>query len=335
MDHRKHTTKYIVISVVFVLIIFALFFFKTNEIRRDLPVDTGIFADYGSLVGGILSAFFGLLGILLVIQTINDQEKQNELQNIESRFFELLKIQRENVLEFQQKGRTGRSVVIDIYDEYNILYNEVVESFPFDSSKPNSPEWEKKCSEVAYLILFFGVNNKSTKQLLKKIENIVGTEFYIKIYNDLLKQLINNHKTVKENNKSLKKGNKKYLDHDGQQSRLGHYYRHLYQTIKYIDEQPKKLLSYSEKYFYIKTLRAQLTTHEQAILFYNSLTYLGKEWEMNVSNDNRKLITKYNLIKNLPEGFTIVNPKDYYPDVFFESDTKKTDNRKKLEKKYE
>lgn len=52
------------------------------------------------------------------------------------------------------------------------------------------------------------------------------------------------------------------------------------------------------KYEYVKTLRTQLTQHELAIFFLNSLS-LGLEWE------NNKYITTYKLIKNLPK--TLLN----------------------------
>lgn len=338
MNFRKHTETFIGFSIAFAIITLILFIIKTTELKSELAIDTGIFADYGSIVGGILSAFFGLLSVLLVIQTLNEQERQNELQNIESRFFELLKIHRDNVSEFQQKGKTARSVVIDIYDEFNELYDFVEVWYTFEKSElHNQKEWKKKCAQIAYLILFFGVDNNSTNQLLKEIQKIVSNQkFYeIEFYPMALSLLIKKHITTKQENKLKEKGKRLYLDHDGQQSRLGHYYRHLYQTIKFINDQPKRLLSYSEKYNYIKTLRAQLSTHEQAILFYNSLTYLGQAWELGIKDENQKLITKYNLIKNLPEGFTgKIDPKVFFEDVFFEYDTEKTKTRKELEKIY-
>lgn len=116
----------------------------------------------------------------------------------------------------------------------------------------------------------------------------------------------------------------------GHQFRLGHYFRHLYQTVRYMNE--KIELSYKEKYEYIKLLRAQLSNYEQALLFFNSLSQLGKKWEMDaVINDNCEgytradfeLITKYNLIKNIPFGAQLgIEPYYYYPQVEYETSTK-------------
>ncbi|GGG99085.1 hypothetical protein GCM10007422_11690 [Pedobacter zeae] len=63
----------------------------------------------------------------------------------------------------------------------------------------------------------------------------------------------------------------------GHQFRLGHYYRHLYQTVKFVDRQKK--LKQAVKYDYVKILRAQISIYEQALLVVNSLSSLGHVWE--------------------------------------------------------
>lgn len=119
---------------------------------------------------------------------------------------------------------------------------------------------------------------------------------------------------------------KKY--YGGHQHRLGHYFRHLFQTYKYLNYNND--LTEKEKYFYAKTLRAQLSTYEQALLFINSISSLGMKWELNPelellkkgeNTENCKLITKYNLIKNLPGNhFFGIRYKNYYPKLKFETE---------------
>jgi len=121
---------------------------------------------------------------------------------------------------------------------------------------------------------------------------------------------------------------KKY--YGGHQFRLGHYFRHLYQTVKFVDRH--KGLSEKQKYSYVKILRAQLSTYEQALLFLNSVSCLGLIWEFNPDfieskipfvnfnrKNKRKLITKYALIKNLP-GETIfgIKVRLFYTDIKYE-----------------
>ena len=101
------------------------------------------------------------------------------------------------------------------------------------------------------------------------------------------------------------------LYYNGHQHRLSHYFRHLFQSYKYLNSQ--KNLPEKEKYFYAKMLRAQLSTYEQALLFVNSLSSSGMNWEL---DSTEKLITKFNLIKNLPDYLLPkINYKRYYPAV--------------------
>ncbi|MBE3144904.1 MAG: putative phage abortive infection protein [Planctomycetes bacterium] len=105
----------------------------------------------------------------------------------------------------------------------------------------------------------------------------------------------------------------------GKQHMLSNYFRQFYQAVTYIDS--TKDLSPDEKYAFIKNYRAQLTNHEQALLFYDSLSELGRAWELLPPNENLKqeLITTYNLIKNLPPGFAHgIDIAKYYPKVEYE-----------------
>jgi hypothetical protein len=47
----------------------------------------------------------------------------------------------------------------------------------------------------------------------------------------------------------------------------------------------------------VKTVRAQLSTHEQALLLVNSLTPLGQNWW------HKNLIAKYRMVQNIPREF--------------------------------
>lgn len=123
-----------------------------------------------------------------------------------------------------------------------------------------------------------------------------------------------------------------YKRFGGHQYKLGHYFRHLFQTVKFIDKQA--LLSYDDKYEYIKTLRAQLSNYEQYILFFNSISFVGREWELNYKSTTsydpkRWIISKYNFIKNIPDtnanGIAI---NKFYNLIDFEFNDKSEDREK-------
>lgn len=134
-----------------------------------------------------------------------------------------------------------------------------------------------------------------------------------------------------------------YKYYGGHQFRLGHYFRHLFNSINFIDNSSK--LDYKTKLNYIISLRSQLSTSEQIVFFLNSLSSYGRLWELEDESErkyirvNRQLITKYNLIRNIS---TIrladkIDVSDYYPGVLFESRYMTDDiiSRKKLERRYQ
>lgn len=111
----------------------------------------------------------------------------------------------------------------------------------------------------------------------------------------------------------------------GHQHRLGHYYRHLFQTFKYLSLQ--KIFNTNEKYFFAKTLRAQLSNYEQTLLFVNSISEFGFSWELFPETDDKgkelKLITTYQLIKNMSGKRVLdVDCQTFYKKVNFEFEKK-------------
>ena len=62
-----------------------------------------------------------------------------------------------------------------------------------------------------------------------------------------------------------------------------------------------------------------MSDEEQALLYYNSISPMGAEWNAKKNNaplsiDSMGLIAKYRLVKNLPPRFPFfgINPMEYY-----------------------
>jgi len=156
--------------------------------------------------------------------------------------------------------------------------------------------------DISYLIVFFGVNKEGIavlKTILKQI--------YV---DDVIDYILNVFETKPVKYSSLSELNPlfhKYMKDKsftkyfgGHQHRLGHYYRHFYQSVKFVDSENDLNFDYKIKYRYLKRYRAQLSTYEQSVFFYNSISQLGRVWELEHTNINFHLITKYNMIKNIP-----------------------------------
>ena len=75
----------------------------------------------------------------------------------------------------------------------------------------------------------------------------------------------------------------------------------------------------TNKYKYVKILRAQFSVDELFVFFINSISMFGEAWEFNTKGEHSKLITEYQLIKNLPVEFTYgIKPETYYPSIEYE-----------------
>jgi hypothetical protein len=78
--------------------------------------------------------------------------------------------------------------------------------------------------------------------------------------------------------------------YNANQADLGHYFRHMYRILKFIDDSTE--ISDLEKYKYSSLLRALLSSYELVLIFYNGLGDHGKE-------KFKPLIEKYSFLKNL------------------------------------
>lgn len=293
----------IMIGSLMIIVFGALFIFNSTGLRKT-SIDTSVFAHFGDIIGGFVGTIFSLVGILLLIQTLRLQGNQFQLQQYENHFFELLKIHRENVGEMVYRGENGRSVIVRIVNEFFQIVMIVQQSKIIYNHKLD----DQDLINVSYLILFFGVD--------ETVNDVLENRFLQHYSYDVTTELL---ELVKElRTKKRPRNPNKYL-YNGHQSRLGHYFRHLFNSIIYIHK--NTLLEEKQKKNFIKFFRIQLSTHEQILLFFNSVSDLGLNWELapNIEEKN-KLITRYNLIKNIPFGSIYgFKPRRYYPFVKFEN----------------
>ena len=109
----------------------------------------------------------------------------------------------------------------------------------------------------------------------------------------------------------------------------------MFQAVNYVNEYQPFKNKYKVKYNYVKTYRAQFSTYEQSVFFFNSLSDIGQKWEISAKSDiDKMLITKFNLIKNIPSEFILdIDLKNFYPNVRYEGEDN-TKRRDELEKHY-
>lgn len=276
------------------------------------PVYYDAFGTYGDFFGGVIGTIIAVVGVVFVYRTYENQNRtlKNQIifqkkDQIESRFFELLKLHERNVEELKGLDR-------NIFNIYIQNIRSFVENFKKYKNQKGKAWEDKDVVKLGYLYFFFGTS-ENTPDRLADIP-IDATE--IKELNDFLTQ--------------------SGIVYKGAFADLGKYFRQLFQIVTYIDEKPE--LTYAEKKQYIKTLRVRLNIEEQYLLFLNSIVSIGLVWEINQTDENKQFITKYNLIKNIPQKFNPIGGIDcrtVYSNVHYEDyGSNKSTERRRLENLY-
>lgn len=273
--------------------------FLPEAFRATNTVNPQGAAQLGDFVGGYVGTFFALLSVVLLTKTLKSQQESASFLNFETKYFELLRLHRENVVELEVQGISSRKLFVVLVREFRSIHEIVAEV-----SKNHSLHFSQlELIQISYHCLFFGTGPNSTRMLQSYLEH--KDEFVSTLINTLDNEHI---KTKVQKEKRFA-----YVPFEGHQSRLGHYYRHLYQAIRYVDDQE---IDADKKYEYVKTIRAQLSNHEQALLLLNSISPMGANWW------KFGFLIKYKLVQNLPKNF--FNPKDeldtnlLFPPRYFE-----------------
>lgn len=90
---------------------------------------------------------------------------------------------------------------------------------------------------------------------------------------------------------------------------IGHYFRNIYQILKFVDTSEVE-----NKLFYSNLLRAQLSSDELALLFYNCLSEFG-------SKKFKPLLERYEFLEHLPtyEHISEEDARRYDPKTYGQS----------------
>jgi len=244
-------------------------------------------------------------------------------------------------------------------DFISVTFKEKVKKINLTKKLEIKPK-ELLILSFAYEVVFFGVSLNGEKILRSRFKDYMNNDLLNKLLYFLrLKPIESNESGFQrwkkfENNKSVdfinefnsyyehKSGNEIRMDmqpysilnnikldkyYGGHQYRLGHYFRQLFQLYNFIVS--SKTLNNDEKYEYGKVIRAQLSNFEQHLIFLNSISSLGRIWELESSHPNIQddfmrnemfnMITFFSIIKNIPYLETnYYSIKTYYPRIKFE-----------------
>jgi len=117
---------------------------------------------------------------------------------------------------------------------------------------------------------------------------LVGRDCFSFFYRFILGRLgsLEDHQVITDQQDNIQRSYAEFFQ--TYQGDVGHYFRTLYNLIKFVDESKME-----NKRFYTNLVRAQLSSQELLMLFYNCLTPIGSE-------KFKPLVERYALLKSLP-----------------------------------
>lgn len=300
----KLSYLYIFFGVIgFVMIMLPMVFYNTTKIDSIGTI--------GDAVGGILNpviaigaALLTFLAFYIQYQANRQVQEQFKIQQFESQLYQMIELYRKNADEMKIAKIEGRKCFAVMLEEFKFIYLEA-EIYLSEYSLN-----EKDLTSITYCIFYYGVGN-NIKTILEENYSSLNIDFGPLIYRlEMIKSEFDyqNHVTLINDYGESASYKFKYKPFKGHLSRLGHYYRHLFQSVKYIITQD---LEYDEKYKYLKLLRSQISDYEFIFLFYNSLFEKGNEWLV------LDIFTEYRFIKNIPLELLNfgLNPKELFEET--------------------
>lgn len=257
--------------------------------------------DFGSFFGGFVGTIFSILSVILLLYSINIQNKEKSKDDVKNNFFKMLDYHNENVKQLsvssinvtkneKSEGRRAFNVFRSQIKELIEVVEEVNMANKYDLSDEN-------VLGIAYMFFYYGLYDDFDK--VKFMKGLLKKDYDKEISEKNIDEIVEKTLDKIKLNKKLDLGRPN-------QTNVNTYFRNMYNAIRLVDE--NKALSNTEKKDLIKIYRSQLSNPELYVLFVNLMTCFGNRWKKN------EYITNYEFIKNLPKDYCgKYEPNDYFP----------------------
>ena len=284
MAENKDIKLYVTPLLIFLgIILFILIVLYISKFGFGLWSKHEDWARLGDFFGGVLNPIIALVSLVLLLSTLKQNEKALS-QNKEALEYngEELKLTRQELSgsteALQEQAKLLRKQTFEgTFFQLLSLHQDLTNSIDLYSKKTQYTTRGKDCFKTLYY--------KFSKIVLKEEENKGATLVNV-IENIIIKEKYKHEVRINIGNiEYIRSSYKKFIRKNN--SEVSHYFKSLYNIIKFIDES-----NISEKEIYINTIRAQLSTYEAALLFYNEIYHPGRV-------HFKKYIEKYSLFKNM------------------------------------
>lgn len=249
-----------IIGIITLVIILILAYYQKNSIYTKSGLDLAKGSSLGDLVGGFVGVFFTIAGILLLYRT--------------------LQLQREEFGK-TQRAITNQQFETTLFNMLNVLHNLVVTT--------NAKIGDVEVKGYKY----FQLSLDELKNKLQEKENTESNSICDKV-SGLQEILTTDFHSLENHISEVYK-----VFYNEHQAELGHYFRYLYNIIKFVIESE---IEEDKKCKYLNLVQAQLSNQELGLIFYNVNSDLGKN--SSGVKQFRVWLDEYNLLENMdPSSF--------------------------------
>lgn len=284
-DGLKKTFLYILV-VCLALIAFVLGLYVIN-FHGSFGSEQATWGTFGDYVGGVLNPIFAFASLIAILYSMHLQSE--ELENSSN------ELQRSAEALNSQIAISKQQTFDNTFFQLLSLHNAIIKDMDLKDSKNIAVSEGRDCFRTYYL-------------------------------------KFKNHYIVAQDNITEAKGSyeAESMEHievaydnffKDNQSNVGHYFRNLYHIIKFIDN--AEMVKETKKR-YASIIRAQLSSYELALLFYNCLSRFGID-------DFKPLVEKYSLLHNMGKDLLIDQVHEgYYARLAFNDEYEDISNADRL-----
>ncbi|WP_300433990.1 putative phage abortive infection protein [Christiangramia sp.] len=301
---EKNSIRILIGGFILLIIAILIFVWKDWFFSFDSKIQSDKIAQFGDFVGGLIGSLWALAGVMLFYVALSEQRKdfqtnrmvldaQTDALKQQIKEFEL---QREElsetreVFKIQSKTLKKQQFESTFFNLVN-LHHQIVNSIDLKSTRNKYDLIERMRNRDHH-------GNKPPNE--KILEITTGRDCFVRFRNGL--KYLYFEKDEKREANSINEIDfvKKVYDeyYEKHQSDLGHYFRNLYHTFKFI-----KNSDIENKQMYASLVRAQLSNDELFMIFYNGLSDMGKKF--------KPLIEEFKILKTLNPK-TLIDMKEHY-----------------------
>lgn len=260
----------VVTGFIFLTLGVVFFLWMDTNFETDKQINATKFGQFGDFIGGVVGSIWALVGVILFYIALTEQREDIRINR------DVLKTQ-VNALEQQIR-------------EFELQRQELEETRKVFQEQSVTQKIQR--FENTFFQLLRTHNEIVSSMDLRKIGDM---SFVIASGRDCF------HNFYKSFQEIIRKKQSPRMDivaeylqfYNQEQADLGHYFRSLYHIIKYVHKS-----DIVNKKQYTNFARAQLSSYELVMLYYNGLSVNGLE-------KFKPLIEEYSLLKNLPQSILL------------------------------